>query len=160
LLRKFASAPHHVGAIGAGTVTKLTHNMVGYTIIRSLAEGFSMAVKAGLDPLDLWEALRLGVVGKASPLNMLVNQFLTGKYEPPAFALRLAHKDMSLATTLGRELGVPMRLANLTLEEMAEALGRGFGAQDARAFLKLQLEGAGVEIAVDPDRLREAVTAI
>jgi len=155
-----ASAPHYVGSIGAGTVTKLTRNMVGYMIVHSMAEGFSMAVKAGLDPLDLWEALRLGVVGKASPLNMLVNQFLPGKYEPPAFALKLAHKDMSLATTLGRELGVPMRLANLPLEEMAEALGRGFGAQDSRSFLKLQLERAGVEIAVDPDRLREAVKAL
>ena len=160
LLKRFASAPHYVGAIGAGTVTKLTHNMAGYMIIHSLAEGFSMAVKAGLDPLDLWEALRLGVVGKAPPLNMLVNQFLPGKYEPPAFALKLAHKDMSLATTLGRELGVPMRLANLTLAEMTEALGRGLGAEDSRAFLKLQLARAGVAIAVDPDRLRVAVKGL
>ena len=159
LLRMFASAPHYVGAIGAGTITKLTHNMVGYMIVHSLAEGFSMAVKAGLDPLDLWQALRLGVVGKASPLNMLINQFLPGNYEPPAFALKLAHKDMSLATTLGRELGVPMRLANLTLEEMSEALGRGFGDQDSRAFLKLQLERAGVEIMVEPDRLQEVLKA-
>jgi 3-hydroxyisobutyrate dehydrogenase len=53
LLRIFASAPRYVGTIGAGTVAKLTHNMVGYMIILSLAEGFSMGVKAGLDPLDL-----------------------------------------------------------------------------------------------------------
>src|SRR4051794_37100280 len=65
--------------------------------------------------------LRLGVVGKQPPINMLVNQFLPGKYEPPAFLMRLAHKDVSLATQLGRELGVPMRLSNLTLEEMTEA---------------------------------------
>jgi 3-hydroxyisobutyrate dehydrogenase len=50
-----------------------------------------------------------------------------------------------------------MRLANLTLEEMTEALGRGFGDQDSRAYLKLQLERAGVEIAVDPEALRLAV---
>jgi len=81
-------------------------------------------------------------------------------HKSPKSPLKLAHKDMSLATTLGRELGVPMRLANLPLEEMAEALGRGFGAQDSRSFLKLQLERAGVEIAVDPDRLREAVKAL
>src|SRR5260370_36279205 len=42
LLRAFANAPHHMGAIGAGTVTKLTHNMVGYMITHSLAEWFSM----------------------------------------------------------------------------------------------------------------------
>jgi 3-hydroxyisobutyrate dehydrogenase len=66
LLRAFANAPHYVGAIGAGIVTKLMHNMLGYSIMLSLAEAFSPAVKAGPDPLDLWEALRLGLVGKGS----------------------------------------------------------------------------------------------
>jgi 3-hydroxyisobutyrate dehydrogenase len=131
--------------------------MVGYMIMSSLAEVFSLAVKAGVDPLELWEALRLGVIGKSSPLDLLVKQFLPGTYEPPAFALRLAHKDVTLATAMGRELGVPMRLAALTIEEMTEALSRGFGEQDSRSFLKLQLERAGVDIAVDPDRLQQAV---
>ncbi|KWF32830.1 hypothetical protein WL88_26205 [Burkholderia diffusa] len=159
LLHAIGNAPRHVGDIGAGTVTKLAHNLVGYMIMQSMAEVFSMAAKAGVDPLDLWEALRLGMVGKGSPLNMLVNQFLPGKYEPPAFALKLAHKDVTLATALARELGVPMRLANLTMEEMTEALADGFGEQDSRAFLKLQLQRAGVDIAVDPARLKRAVEA-
>jgi 3-hydroxyisobutyrate dehydrogenase len=116
-----------------------------------------MDVKAGLDPLDLWQALRLGFVDKAQPLNMLVNQFLPGADEPPAFALQLAHKDMSLATTLARELGVRMRLANLTLAEMLAALGRGFGDQDFRALFKPRLERAGAGIAVEPERLRQAL---
>jgi 3-hydroxyisobutyrate dehydrogenase len=52
-----------------------------------------------------------------------------------------------------------MRLANMTLEEMTEALGRGWGEQDSRAFLKLQLERAGVQIAVEPARLQKAIDA-
>jgi 3-hydroxyisobutyrate dehydrogenase len=156
LLQTIGRSPRYVGGIGAGTVTKLAHNMAGYMIMSSLAEVFSLAVKAGVDPLELWEALRLGVIGKSSPLDLLVKQFLPGTYEP-AFALRLAHKDVTLATAMGRELGVPMRLAALTMEEMTEALSRGFGEQDSRAFLKLQLERAGVDIAVDPDRLQQAV---
>jgi 3-hydroxyisobutyrate dehydrogenase len=159
LLRKIGDKPHRVGAIGAGTVAKLAHNMAGYMILETMAEVFSVAVKAGVDPLDLWQAMRLGMVGKQSPLFMLTNQFLPGKYETPAFALKLAHKDVTLATNLGKELGVPMRLANLTLEEMTEALGRGWGEQDSRAYMKLQLERAGVRIEVDRSRLQQAVDA-
>jgi len=33
------------------------------------------------------------------------------------------------------------------------------GDQDSRAYLKLQLERADVEIAVDPDRLNAAIEA-
>jgi 3-hydroxyisobutyrate dehydrogenase len=149
--------PRHVGPIGAGTVAKLTHNMAGYMIMASLAEVFSLGTKAGVDPLELWEAMKLGMVGRGSPMDMLVRQFLPGTYEPAAFALKLAHKDVALGTAMARELGVPMRLANMTFAEMTEALGRGWGEQDSRAFLKLQLERAGVEIAVEPGRLAAAV---
>ncbi|MGW5151561.1 NAD(P)-dependent oxidoreductase [Rhodococcus koreensis] len=153
VLLSMGDKPRYCGPIGAGTVVKLANNMTGYMILLTLAETFSTAVKAGVDPLELWDALRLGVVGKSSPLDLITKQFLPGKFEPPAFALKLAFKDVSLATELARELGVPMRLANLTAAEMSEALGRGFGDLDARAFLKLQLERAGVSIAVDPDEL-------
>ncbi|MEV7136374.1 NAD(P)-dependent oxidoreductase [Arthrobacter sp. NPDC093128] len=159
LLRVIGKTPCYVGAIGAGTVTKLAHNLTGFMIMETLAETFSLAVKAGLDPLDLWEALRLGLVGKKSPLDLVANQFLLGSYHCPSMTLELAHKDASLATQLAEELGVPMRLANLTLEEMAEGLGRGFGGEDRSSFLKLQLERAGVSIAVDPARLQTAIKA-
>lgn len=157
VLKLFAKVPRYVGSIGAGTVTKLAHNMLGYMLLLAQAEVFSLAKKAGVDALDLWEAFRFGVVGKQSPLDMLVNQFLPGKYDTPAFALKLAHKDVSLATSLARELGVPMRLANMTMEEMTEALGRGFGDWDSRAYLQLQLERAGVKIAIEPARLQAAL---
>ena len=84
----------------------------------------------------------------------VVDQYLINQYEPAAFALRLAHKDMTLATDLGREMKVPMRLANLALAEMTEALNRGWGARDSRSMMLLQNERAGVEIAVDPARIR------
>jgi 3-hydroxyisobutyrate dehydrogenase len=160
LLRAIGDKPRHVGGLGAGTVTKLSHNMLGYMIMLSMAEIFSMAVKAGVDPLDLWESMRMGIVGKQSPLEMLTKQFLPGSYETPAMALRLGHKDMTLGTMLGQDLGVAMRMADLTRAEMTEALARGLGDQDSRAYLKLQLERAGVEIAVDPDRLSAAIEVI
>ncbi len=50
-----------------------------------------------------------------------------------------------------------MRLANLTLEEMTEARSRGWDDRDSRVAMLLQQERAGVEIAVEPDRLDEAL---
>ena len=158
-LRTIGRLAHHVGPIGAGTVTKLAHNTLGYTLLLAQAEIFSLAVKAGLDPLELWQALRLGLVGKRSPLDMLVNQFLPGIYDQPAFALKLGTKDVTLATQLARELGVPLRLAGLVHAEMTEAVAKGMGEMDSRAYLQLQLERAGVQIAVDPERLAAAVKA-
>ena len=81
---------------------------------------------------------------------------MPGQYDPPAFSLKLAHKDVSLANALGRELGVPMRLCSLTLAEMTEAMARGWGGRDSRVVMLLSQERAGVEIAVDPERLRAA----
>jgi 3-hydroxyisobutyrate dehydrogenase len=77
--------------------------------------------------------------------------------DPPAFMLRHAHKDVSLAVALGKEVAVPMRLCNLTLEEMTEALNRGWAERDSRSAMLLQQERAGVKIAVDAERLQASL---
>jgi 3-hydroxyisobutyrate dehydrogenase-like beta-hydroxyacid dehydrogenase len=149
----------YIGPIGAATVAKLVHNMSGYAIVCALAETFALGVKAGVEPLALWNAVRQGAAGRRFTFDALVDQFLPANYDPPAFALKLAHKDVSLANALGRELGVPMRLCNLTLAEMTEAMARGWEGRDSRVVMVLQQERAGVEIAVDPERMREALAA-
>ena len=125
-------AAHYIGPIGAGSVAKLVHNCFGYIATAASAEVFSMGVKAGIEPLAIWEAVRQGAIGRRGAFDSLTDQFLPNKYEPPAFALRLAHKDVSLATALGRELNVPMRLANLALADLAEGMNRGWGDRDSR----------------------------
>ena len=72
--------------------------------------------------------MRQGANGRRRTFDALAEHFLPNHYDPARFALKLAHKDVSLATQVGKEMGVPMRLANLTLEEMTEALGRGWQA--------------------------------
>ncbi|MGC8475172.1 MAG: NAD(P)-dependent oxidoreductase [Acetobacteraceae bacterium] len=147
----------YVGPIGAGSVAKLVHNLFGYIMTTGLAEVFSMGVKAGIEPLAIWEAVRQGAIGRRGAFDAMPDQFLPDVYEPPAFALRLAFKDVSLACQLGRELGVPMRLSNLVQAEMQEAMNRGWDGRDSRVAMKLQTERAGVTIKVDPQRLAEAV---
>ena len=150
VLDAIGDQPYYVGPIGAGSVAKLVHNCAGYAMQTAFAEVFTMGVKAGVDPLTLWKAVRNGVTGRRRTFDGLAEHFLPDVYDPPRFALKLAHKDVSLATQVGRELGVPMRLANLTLEEMTEALARGWEGRDSRSSMILQKERAGLEIKVDP----------
>jgi 3-hydroxyisobutyrate dehydrogenase-like beta-hydroxyacid dehydrogenase len=157
LLDAIGDRARYVGPIGAGSVAKLVHNCAGYALQTVLAEVFTLGVKGGVDPLALFEAVRQGATGRRRTFDGLIDQFLPNVYDPPAFALRLAHKDVTLATALGRELGVPMRISNLTLEEMTEAMNRGWAGRDSRVAMVLQEERAGVSIAVDPARLKEAV---
>jgi len=157
VLDAIGDQPMYVGPIGAGSVTKLVHNCAGYAVQTALAEVFTLGVKAGVEPLALWEAVRMGATGRQRTFDRTPHQFFRGKYDPPNFALRLAHKDVTLATELGREQGVPMRLANLTLAEMTEALNRGWGERDSRITMTLQEERAGVQVRVEETRLREAL---
>ena len=147
----------YIGPIGVGSVAKLVHNCAGYAIQTALAEVFTLGVKAGVEPLAVWTAVRQGAFGRARTFDRLADQFLPGVYEPPSFALRLAHKDVTLATELARELNVPMRLAMLTHEEMTEALNRGWGHLDSRSPMQLQEERAGVDIRVSPEKIKAAL---
>ena len=157
VLNAIGDQPYYVGPIGAGSIAKLVHNCAGYVIQTALAEVFTMGVKAGVDPLALWKAVRQGALGRRRTFEGLVDQFLPCKFDPAAFALRLAHKDVSLATSLGREHKVPMRLANITLEEMTEALNRGWSERDSRVSMLLQEERSGVEICVPESEIRQVL---
>ena len=147
----------YVGPIGAGTVAKLVHNTAGYAILAALAEVFTLGVKAGVEPLALWEAVRQGAFGRSRTFDRLAEQFLPRQFDPAAFTLKLAHKDITLATELGRELNVPLRIAALVHEELTEALNRGWAERDSRIFMLLQEERASVSIAVPRDEVQEAL---
>jgi 3-hydroxyisobutyrate dehydrogenase len=146
----------YIGPVGAGSVAKLVHNCAGYAMQLALVELFTMGVKAGVEPLPLWAAIRQGALGRKRSFDRIGDQFLQAKFDPPNFALALAHKDVTLATELAREIGVPMRLANLTYAEMTEALNRGWEKRDSRSYLILQQERAGVSIKVPVEEI-EAV---
>jgi 3-hydroxyisobutyrate dehydrogenase len=156
VLDAMGDRPSYIGPIGSATVAKLVHNMSSYAVTCALAETFTLGAKAGMDPVALYEAVRQGVSGRRLTFDGLLEQFLPGRYDPPNFALKLATKDVALATALGRELGVPMRICNLTHAEMTEACNRGWEGRDSRVVMLLQEERTGVKIASDPERVKQA----
>ena len=140
-------------------MAKWVQNGAGYIFQAAMAEVFTMGVKAGVGPLALWEAVRKGATGRRGPFEGMAEHLLPGKFDPPDFALKLARKDVDLAVSVGREFDVPMRLANLALMEMTEAINRGWGDRDSRVAMLLQEERAGVEVRVDVNELNAILEA-
>ena len=150
----------YIGPIGAGSIAKLVHNASSAAVNVVLSEVFTMGIKAGVEPLALFEAVRQGASGRNRMFDRLADHFLTGSYDPADFALRLLHKDVSLACQLGRDVQVPMRLTNMALMELTEAMNRGWGARDSRVGSLLQQERAGIPpIAVAPDKIKAVLAS-
>ena len=157
VLKAIGDQPFYVGAIGAGTVAKLAHNAASFTVQAALAEIFTLGVKAGVEPLALFQALRQGATGRKRTFDRLPEHFLNGKYDPADFTVRLAHKDVTLALELAREVGVPMRVGQIALDELSEAVKRGWSERDCRVPMTLQEERAGVSVKVSDAALRDAL---
>ena len=157
ILKLIGDQPLYVGPIGAGTVAKLAHNAASFAVQAALAEVFTLGVKGGVEPLALFKALRQGASGRKRTFDRLAEHFLPGKYDPAAFSLRLAHKDVSLAMELAREVGVPMKIGAIALQELEEGMRRGWSERDCRVAMTLQTERGGVDVKVPVDQLRAAL---
>jgi 3-hydroxyisobutyrate dehydrogenase len=148
VLEAIGDRVQHMGELGTATVAKLVINMAASGIGCVLSEAMTLGVKGGLDPLELWQAMRSSALGRMKTFDALGHRFLTGEVNEASFALRLAHKDSSLALGMASDLGVPMRMCNLALAEMTEAMARGWGNRDVWSAMTLQPERAGVEFRV------------
>jgi 3-hydroxyisobutyrate dehydrogenase len=147
VLDTFSRSVVWVGALGAGSVTKIVHNALAMSIDLLLAECLTLGAKAGVAVPRLVEAFREGCI---------VSQNMTFTKRMPAtlfrgdftarFALALAHKDFRLAGDLAAQHGVPTRLLDLCQMELQEAMNRGWGADDRIRASTLQEERAGVTL--------------
>jgi 3-hydroxyisobutyrate dehydrogenase len=155
VLDAMSDQARYIGPTGAGSIAKLVHNVASATINAVVTEAMTMGVKAGLDPLPLWEAIRTGSAGRIRSFDGVGRRFLQGRLDPPNFQLRLIQKDVLLALQVGREANVPMRLCNLVAQDIAEAMNRGWSGRDSQSFLLLQQERAGIPpIAVSEDQIK------
>jgi 3-hydroxyisobutyrate dehydrogenase-like beta-hydroxyacid dehydrogenase len=137
----------YFGKIGSGSICKIVHNCLSLSIQTVVAEGFSLGMKAGIKPEDILWVLSNAAVGKGAFFHYLMPEvYLPRRFDPPAFSLRLAYKDVALGTALGREYNVPMQITNLTLQELMIGLNRGWGDKDALIAMVLQEERAGLKL--------------
>jgi 3-hydroxyisobutyrate dehydrogenase len=147
VLRAVGDKVSYMGAIGSGTIAKLVHNMISIAARSLVAEGFTLGVKAGVKPEALLEAIRGASFGQGLILSQMIpNVIFKGAFDTVRFALKLARKDIGLATELAREYDVPMPMASVAEQIMIEALARGWGDKDSTAPWMLQEEAAGVQV--------------
>ena len=157
LLDAFGDKVFYAGEIGAGSVAKLVHNMIGHGVRQAIAEGMTLGVKAGVETEALWQCIRRGSLGRMNVLHEgFVRTVFKAEYEPASFALSLARKDIGLATELAKEFDVPMPVANLAEQFAIQAMNRGWGGMDSTVVVRLQEEQADVEIRADIDVAKAA----
>ena len=154
ILKSIGDQPLYVGPIGAGSVAKLAHNCASFSVQAALAEIFTLGVKAGVEPLALFRAIRQGASGRKRTFDRLPEHFLPGKYDPADFTVRLAHKDVTLALQMARDFGVPMRIGEIALGELAACIERGWAQRDCRVAMTLQEERAAVSVRVPAEKLQ------
>jgi len=150
ILDALAERVLHVGPIGCGSVCKILHNCASFTLDLTMAECWTVGVKAGVAPETIVDVFNKAALGNMMSLKVrLPATYLRGNFDP-RFALRLARKDLGLALELARAYDTPMRLGALCEQEMLEAVARGWADRDASIFLTLQEERAQVQVRVPP----------
>ncbi len=116
---------------GLGSRLKIVLNLWIMTSVESLAECMALAEGLRLDPRLFLE----GISG--APFDMEYahwkgRMMLEGAF-PPAFALRLAYKDVGLALEAGAASGIELPVAEATHERFRQAIAQGHGHEDFAA---------------------------
>jgi 3-hydroxyisobutyrate dehydrogenase len=135
----------HVGPNGTGEVVKIVNNILCGAIAASVAEAFTLGVKAGAD-VDTMAKI-IGVSTGAS--WQLSNQFqlraFRGDFQP-GFMTDLLYKDLGLALDLASEKTTPAVMTALTRQLFEQARAEGFGREDYTSVIKVLEKMAGVEV--------------
>ncbi len=143
LLAAFGKHVFYLGESGKGTLTKLVNNAIFLCGGLLLQETFAMAAKAGLDLERLLEVVQKSSGAAYAGTAPLV---LGRGFENAFFQLSLAEKDVGLALTSARGLGVPMPMVEAAHGTYARALEMGLGAKLFAATLLAIEDAAGVEL--------------
>ena len=144
MLDAFADKVLYAGSLGSGCICKLVHNMMSFAMGQVVAEGLTLGAKAGVELEALLESGSRGLLG--SRHELLSQTVFRGQFEPPSFTLALSRKDVGLATELGRQMNVPMPVANLVEQLLVQGINRGWGEQDYTVAFRLQEDMADVQV--------------
>lgn len=124
----------HVGASGAGQVTKVANQIIVGLTIEAVSEAFLLAERAGVDLQKVRDAL-MGGFAQSRILEVHGQRMIDGAFDP-GFTLRLHRKDLNVAMDAARSLEVALPNTASTVQLMNAALARGDGSRDHSALFR------------------------
>lgn len=126
----------HMGAVGAGQVTKACNQMIVACNALVIAEVVALAERSGVDASLLAEALA-GGFADSLPLQILAPQMAESRFEPVKWHVRTLLKDLDGAVKFSREQGSATPLSGLAAQLMRLHSGQGFREQDPSTLVHL-----------------------
>jgi len=144
-LECFGRKVTYVGGSDEARLVKLCHNLFLGVVTQSLAEITLLAEAAGISRGDTLEFINESVMGSTFT-RYKTPAFVNLDYNP-TFTWHLLKKDFDLGLAMGDDVGVPLPVAHVVSQIIADGIGRGFGDEDFASLLSRLAEGAGMEIA-------------
>ena len=133
----------HVGASGAGQVTKAANQIVTGMGVLAVAEAFAFAAKNGVDRSKVREAL-LGSFAYSKILENHGQRMLDRNFKP-GFKSWMHEKDLNIVMQTAHELGLCLPGSAATAQMFNAMVGSGMGEEDSIAVLKLLERLSGQE---------------
>lgn len=125
----------HMGAVGAGQVTKACNQMIVACNALVIAEVIALAERSGVDTRLLAEALA-GGFADSKPLQILAPQMASSTYQPIKWHVRTLLKDLDNAVKLSREQGAATPISGLAAQLMRLHASQGFLDQDPSTLVE------------------------
>jgi 3-hydroxyisobutyrate dehydrogenase len=133
----------HVGAIGAGQITKAINQIIISGTYLSVAEGLTLGMKAGLEMEKVIQAISGGAASSWVLHNRGIN--VVNNSYPLGFRVKLHHKDLRIALDTARELGTTLPATALVAQIENGLIARGFGDDDVSAIGRSIREQSGLD---------------
>jgi 3-hydroxyisobutyrate dehydrogenase-like beta-hydroxyacid dehydrogenase len=144
ILEVLSETTHYMGDTAQGASMKLVGNLVVAFQLEALGEAMILATKAGLNPRDVLGVLH--VTDFKSPIFDGVGNALVERNFDTFFALNLMLKDANLISRFAQDLRSPTPAMAVIREMIKGGVNRGWGDENASAFIKNLEEQAGVEV--------------
>jgi 2-hydroxy-3-oxopropionate reductase len=133
-----------VGENGAGQITKVANQIIVALNIEAVAEALVFAAKAGADPAKVREAL-MGGFASSKILEVHGERMIKRTFDP-GFRIELHQKDLSLALSSAKTLGVSLPNTATAQELLNSCSAHGGKAWDHSAMVKALEKMANFEI--------------